>query len=111
MINAVLRNLISNAIKFSHPKGRIIVSAIENGDTFEIAVADDGIGMDQECLSKLFRADTFYSTTGTRGESGTGLGLLLCKEFVERNNGRIKAKSKEGAGTTLSFTLIPAKRN
>lgn len=111
MINAVLRNLISNAIKFSHPDGQIIVSANKTGDTFEIAVADDGIGMDQECLNKLFRADTFYSTTGTRGESGTGLGLILCKEFVERNNGRIKAKSKEGKGTTLSFTLNPAKRN
>ncbi|MBN1143033.1 MAG: PAS domain S-box protein [Bacteroidales bacterium] len=111
MIDAVLRNLISNAIKFSHPEGRIIVSANKTGDNFEIAVEDDGIGMDQECLSKLFRADTFFSTAGTRGESGTGLGLILCKEFVERNNGRIKAKSKEGAGTTLSFTLNPAKRN
>ncbi|MFO7368881.1 MAG: two-component regulator propeller domain-containing protein [Bacteroidales bacterium] len=111
MINAVLRNLISNAIKFSHPEGRIVVSANKTGDAFEIAVADDGIGMDQECLSKLFRADTFFSSTGTCGESGTGLGLILCKEFVERNNGRIKAKSKEGAGTTLSFTLNPAKCN
>lgn len=111
MIDAVLRNLISNAIKFSHCDGRIVVTASKTGDGFEIEVSDDGIGMDQECLGKLFRADTFHSTPGTRGESGTGLGLILCKEFVERNNGRIKAKSKEGKGTTLSFTLSPAKCN
>jgi PAS domain S-box-containing protein len=111
MIDTVLRNLISNAIKFSHPDGKIVIAVNKSSDGVEVEVADDGIGMSKESLGKLFRIDTYYSTSGTGGESGTGLGLIICKEFVERNNGRIKAISKEGTGTTLSFTLNPAKFN
>ena len=111
MINAVLRNLISNAIKYSGLGGEIILSASESADMVEVMVRDKGIGMNKENLGKLFRIDTYHSTSGTMGESGTGLGLLICKEFVEKNNGRIKASSIEGSGTILSFTLNRAKLN
>jgi|WetSurSiteA1Bulk_404760.scaffolds.fasta_scaffold00012_32 PAS domain S-box-containing protein len=111
MINTVLRNLISNAIKFSKPDGVILVTASLTQDCVEVNIIDKGVGMSRESLGKLFRIDTYYSTSGTMGESGTGLGLIICKEFVEKNNGRIKATSLEGAGTTLSFTLGPAKLN
>jgi signal transduction histidine kinase len=109
MINTVLRNLISNAIKFSNPDGNIIISTNKTDGYVEVNVIDKGVGMSRESLGKLFRIDTYYSTSGTFGESGTGLGLIICKEFVEKNNGRIKAISSEEKGTTLSFTLNPAK--
>ena len=111
MIHTVIRNLISNAIKFSKPDGSIDLSSRETDGHIEVHVADNGIGMNRESLGKLFRIDTYYSTSGTMGESGTGLGLIICKEFVEKNNGRIKAISQEGYGTTLSFTLDAAKMN
>lgn len=111
MISAVLRNLVSNAIKFSNPDGEIVISVKHKPDLVEVNVIDGGIGMDRECLGKLFKIDTYYSTSGTMGESGTGLGLIICKEFVEKNNGRIKASSVEGAGTTMTFTLNSAKLN
>jgi signal transduction histidine kinase len=111
MINTVLRNLISNAIKFSNPDGEIVILVNKTDDFVEINVIDDGVGMSRESLGKLFRIDTYYSTSGTMGESGTGLGLIICKEFVEKNKGRIKAISSEGAGTTMSFTLTQEKLN
>jgi len=106
MIHTVIRNLISNAIKFSHKGGKVFISSFENGAMTEIVIRDQGIGMSRENLSMLFRIDTYYSTSGTSGESGTGLGLIICKEFVEKNNGRIRANSKEGDGTAISFTLM-----
>ncbi|MBN1789202.1 MAG: PAS domain-containing protein [Bacteroidales bacterium] len=111
MINTVLRNLISNAIKYSKPEGEIVISTTHTAEDIEVNVIDTGVGMNRESLGKLFRIDTYYSTSGTMGESGTGLGLIICKEFVEKNNGRIRATSLEGEGTTLTFTLIPAKLN
>ena len=111
MITTVLRNLISNAIKFSKPGGLIVVSAGKSDDCIEVNVIDEGIGMSRENLGKLFRIDTYHSTSGTMGESGTGLGLIICKEFIEKHNGRIRATSIEGEGTTLSFTLNPEKLN
>ncbi len=109
MISTVLRNLVSNAIKFSNPNGDIVLSAQIKFDLVEINVIDSGIGMTKESLGKLFRIDTYYSTSGTMGETGTGLGLIICKEFVEKNNGRIRAHSEEGQGTTVTFSLIPGK--
>ncbi len=106
MIHTVIRNLISNAIKFSHKGGKIFLSSFDNGVMTEVVVRDQGIGMTRENLSMLFRIDTYYSTPGTSGESGTGLGLIICKEFIEKNNGRIRATSKEGQGTAVSFTLM-----
>lgn len=106
MIHTVIRNLISNAIKFSHKGGKVSVSSFENGAMTEVVIRDEGIGMSRKNLSMLFRIDTYYSTSGTSGESGTGLGLIICKEFVEKNSGRIRATSKEGVGTAISFTLM-----
>jgi PAS domain S-box-containing protein len=106
MIHTVIRNLISNAIKFSGKGGKVFVSSFENGIMTEVVIRDEGIGMTRENLSQLFRIDTYYSTPGTSGETGTGLGLIICKEFIDKNNGRIRATSKEGQGTAISFTLM-----
>jgi PAS domain S-box-containing protein len=106
MIHTVIRNLISNAIKFSKKGGKVFISSFDNGNMTEIVIRDEGIGMSRDNLSMLFRIDTYYSTSGTSGESGTGLGLIICKEFVEKNNGRIRASSKEDEGTAISFTLM-----
>jgi PAS domain S-box-containing protein len=109
MINTVLRNLVCNAIKFSRSDSEIAVTANHMEEFVEVLVVDKGVGMNHESLGKLFRIDTYYSTSGTMGESGTGLGLIICKEFVEKNNGNIRATSQEGEGTTLSFTLTKVK--
>ncbi len=104
-INTVLRNLITNAIKFSLP-GKAIEIYSEAGDEFvTISVVDHGIGMSQETLSKLFRTDIFHSTDGTNSEKGTGLGLILCKEFVEKNGGKIEVQSEPSKGSTFKLHL------
>jgi signal transduction histidine kinase/ligand-binding sensor domain-containing protein len=105
MINTVLRNLISNAIKFTPEKKTVTVSVKEDGDFFEVVVADKGMGISPENIQKLFRIDLKYKTTGTAGETGTGLGLVLCKEFVEKNGGKIWCESQEHIGTTFHFTI------
>jgi signal transduction histidine kinase len=104
-ITTVLRNLISNAIKFTPQKGKISISATQSADQWHIAVQDSGIGIPTEKLSKLFNPESHFSTRGTANEKGTGLGLLLVKEFVEKNSGEISVKSEQGTGTTFSFTL------
>ncbi len=83
-----------------------IFHPLKTGAMTEVVIRDEGTGMTRENLSMLFRIDTYYSTPGTSGESGTGLGLIICKEFIEKNNGRIRATSKEGQGTAVSFTLM-----
>ena len=105
MIDAVVRNLISNAIKFTNSGGTIEVSGKDDGAFMTIAVKDDGVGIGEQFLPKLFRIDEQYRRTGTANERGTGLGLILCKEFVERNGGEIRVESKIGNGSTFSFTL------
>ncbi len=106
MVNAILRNLISNAVKFTHEGGKITFTAAEVGDrTVEVTVADSGIGIAQEHLSKLFRIDSRYKQLGTAREKGTGLGLILCKEFAEKNAGTIWMESEPGHGTAVKFTL------
>ena len=105
MIDAVVRNLISNAIKFTNQGGTIDVSGNDDGAFMTIAVKDDGVGIGEQFLPKLFRIDEQYRRTGTANERGTGLGLILCKEFVERNGGEIRVESKIGNGSTFSFTL------
>jgi signal transduction histidine kinase/ligand-binding sensor domain-containing protein len=107
MIMAILRNLISNAIKFTHRNGRVVVSSVLKNGLAEISVADTGIGMSDDTFSKLFRIDANLSTRGTENEKGTGLGLFLCKEFVERHGGRIWVESKKGNGSVFRFA-IPA---
>lgn len=103
MINLVLRNLISNAIKFTPEKGKIMISAIEQKNTVELSVKDTGIGISKENLEKLFKE--FYTSNGTSNETGTGLGLMLCKEFLIKNNGSITVKSEEGKGSTFAISL------
>ena len=102
-INLVIRNLIANAIKFTLESGTITVSAKNNGSQAEVAVKDSGIGMTEEAIENLFR--TFSTTFGTRGEKGSGLGLVLCKEFVEKNGGTIRVESQPGRGSKFIFTV------
>lgn len=105
MVNTVIRNLLSNALKFTDAHGIIEVSAKSGQESVEIAIADTGIGMSREYQEKLFRIDAKSSRQGTAGETGTGLGMILCKEFVDRNGGRIWVESEEGKGSTFRFTL------
>jgi PAS domain S-box-containing protein len=105
MLNLVLRNLIANAIKFTRENGKVEVKSKVYNNIVELCVTDNGIGIDQEYLDKLFRIDQSYSTKGTNGESGSGLGLIICKEYVEKNKGKIWAESEVGKGTKIYFTL------
>lgn len=109
MLNLILRNLINNAIKFTPAGGNIEVSAVENSPgMISVSVADDGVGMNGDAIDKLFRIDKHYSTEGTQGERGAGLGLPLCKEFVEKNGGEISVESELGKGSKFTFTLKKA---
>jgi signal transduction histidine kinase len=104
MISLVLWNLISNAIKFS-PQQEIISIGINKQHSFvEVYVQDNDIGISTEALKKI-NENNYYTTKGTASESGTGLGLMLCKEFLVKNGGQMFIESKEGKGTTVSFTL------
>lgn len=103
-ISTAIRNLISNAIKFTPTGGSVSVSGHKISGNIEIKVSDTGVGIEPENLAKLFRVDGL-TTKGTNQESGTGLGLILCKEFVERNNGNISVESIIGLGTTFTITI------
>jgi signal transduction histidine kinase len=105
MVGTIMRNLISNAIKFTWPGGEILVSVKEDCEELTVSVADSGVGLSKDGMGKLFRIEESYSTTGTNKEMGTGLGLILCKEFVEKHNGKIWVESMEGKGSTFHFTL------
>lgn len=108
-VNTVIRNLISNAIKFT-PEGGIIRVGVETKAAFmHVYVADNGLGMSQEVVNKLFRIDTKHSTRGTANEKGTGLGLILCREFVEKNGGKISVESRQGHGSIFSI-IFPLNR-
>jgi len=107
MLNLVLRNLISNAIKFTPEKGNIKIGVHENCSIVEVYVKDSGTGISPEVLKKI-NGNGFYSTKGTANESGTGLGLKLCKEFMARNGGQLYIESKPGEGSTFSFSLPKA---
>ena len=110
MIKTILRNLISNSIKFTHINGKVEVKAMVENSQVEISVSDNGIGMTKETVAKLFRIDINFSTSGTANEKGTGLGLLLCKEFVEKHGGKIWVESESGKGSTFKF-FIPLRIN
>jgi len=105
MLNTILRNLISNAIKFTFPGGKIVISAKHTDEEMMISVSDNGVGMKKEHIDRLFHIEENVSTSGTQQEEGTGLGLILCKEFVDNHNGRIWAESEVGKGSTFFFTL------
>ncbi|HMH20285.1 MAG TPA: HAMP domain-containing sensor histidine kinase [Puia sp.] len=104
MINLVLRNLLSNAIKFTPEKGLISMGVSKTGKEVEVFVKDTGLGMSTEAIQKI-NLNNYYTSKGTSGESGTGLGLLLCKEFLTRNGGRLHIDSVPGKGSTFSFSL------
>lgn len=112
MFETVIRNLVSNAIKFTSAGGKVILSAGKKSDQFiEIKVIDSGIGMSPEIISKLFQMNEKISRPGTEGEPSTGLGLLLCKEFIEKCGGRIWAESEAGRGSIFYFTLPQSNEN
>lgn len=108
MLQAVLRNLITNAIKFTNQGGLISITAEILPDCSKITVADNGVGMDQETQKSLFHIDTTVTTTGTANEKGTGLGLIICKEFIEKHGGRIRVESEPGKGSKFIFNLPSA---
>lgn len=105
MVSVILRNLLHNALKFT-PEGGIVETGISvtNGAA-EISISDTGVGMDTETIRKILSEDEHITTTGTLGEKGTGLGLDLCRDFVEKNNGKLTIESEPGKGTTIRFTL------
>jgi signal transduction histidine kinase len=105
MVKTILRNLISNAIKYTDTNGEIYVNAHEDNQFVEVGIKDNGTGISPEIRKKLFKIDTLQSTPGTNNEKGTGLGLLLCKEFVELHGGSIWVESEAGKGSRFSFTL------
>jgi len=108
MLNAIVRNLISNATKFTPTGGAITVTAAEDGDEVVIKVADTGVGIPPENLDKIFNPNVQTTTEGTNKEGGSGLGLLLVQDFVQKNNGSISVESTVGEGTTFAFTLPKA---
>ncbi len=108
MINTVLRNIISNAIKFTNQNGSVIIDLFETGKMVEVIITDTGVGIEDEVLAKLFRLDTYITRRGTSDEKGTGLGLVICREFVEKNFGTISVLSTLGKGTQFSFTIPKA---
>jgi len=105
MLRTILRNLVSNAIKYTKENGEINITAERNNSETRFAVSDTGIGMSGEYARNLFKFGRYSSLDGTAKEKGTGLGLLLCKEFVNRHNGSIWAESSEGEGSTFTFTV------
>jgi len=105
MLSSILRNLISNSIKFTNKGGTVIVQADKNAKEILISVSDNGVGMTNKMLSELFRSEVLVSTKGTDNENGSGLGLELCKEFVEKHGGKIWAESEPDKGSTFYFTI------
>jgi len=105
MISTVLLNIMSNAVKFTPRDGKIEVAAYEKNNHIEVEISDSGVGISEQNLQKLFKPDEKFQTVGTEREKGTGFGLLLCKEFVEKNKGEIWVTSEEGKGSRFNFSL------
>ncbi|PWE01336.1 PAS domain S-box protein [Marinilabilia rubra] len=105
MIRLTIRNLLSNAIKFSHENGNIEIGVKANKEQAFFYIKDDGLGISQKNLQRIFSQEEFFTTRGTAHEKGSGLGLMLCKTFIEQNKGQLNIESKVNSGTTISFTL------
>ncbi len=105
MLKAILRNLVSNAIKFTNRGGSVIVTAEKHPTHITIAVIDSGVGIKQDAIKRLFDISKVMTTAGTENERGSGLGLILCKEFVEKHGGKLWVESEPGKGSTFRFTL------
>jgi signal transduction histidine kinase len=108
MLATVIRNIVSNAIKFSNPGGKVTLTAIQTDKTVEVKISDTGIGMYPELKEKLFLINEKTSRHGTAGELSTGLGLLLCKEFIDQSGGKIWVESVAGQGSAFFFTITAA---
>ncbi|MBV5315254.1 MAG: hypothetical protein JZU47_18265 [Prolixibacteraceae bacterium] len=111
MTETIFRNIISNAIKFTQVKGEIVIDTLQIDSMIQIAINDSGIGMTENDMNNLFAIDKTVSKTGTSGETGTGLGLLISKEFILKNGGKIWVESVLGQGSTFYFTLINPREN
>ena len=109
-VHTVFRNIISNSIKFTEPNGTIYISATHNVSEVIICIKDTGVGMTPEIIQAIFENNQHYSTVGTANEQGTGLGLLLVKDFIKKNNGKVDVKSKLGEGTYFSV-ILPIVKN
>ncbi|WP_430816508.1 sensor histidine kinase [Carboxylicivirga sp. RSCT41] len=105
MLGTVIRNLLSNAIKFTYPKGTIEVHCTNEADKLRLDIRDSGMGISQESMASLFNVDNNQTSLGTNNERGTGIGLILCKEFIHKHSGSIWAESEPGKGSTFSFLL------
>jgi len=105
MIDTVLRNLLTNAVKFTQQQGQVTIAVAESDGHVEVTVHDTGTGIDQENISRIFLLDNKYSRKGTEKERGSGLGLILCREFIEKHNGTIRVESKVGKGSSFTFSL------
>jgi signal transduction histidine kinase len=104
-LGLVFRNLLANAVKFNKDNGTITVSTSEKDGFYEVSISDSGVGLNKEDILKLFNAETHFTKLGTRQEKGVGIGLLLTKEFVEKNEGSIWVSSEPGKGATFTFTV------
>lgn len=109
IVSTILRNLIGNAIKYTKKNGYIFIAVIPIGDFYQIVIKDNGVGIKEEDINKLFRMDVIHSTHGTAREAGTGLGLILCKDLVTMLGGEIWVESTYGQGTTFTFTVPKGK--
>jgi len=105
MVDTVIRNLVSNALKFTHSKGKMKINIVSNESKIHFHIQDNGIGISPKNQEKLFRIDTNFNRAGTNDELGTGIGLILCKEFIEQNGGNISVESEVGKGSKFSFSL------
>ncbi len=106
MLESILRNLVTNAVKFTRKGGEVTIAATQSGeDSVRLSISDTGIGMDSAMLAGLFRIDAHNNRKGTEGEPSSGLGLIICKDFVERHGGRLWVESEEGRGSSFHFAL------
>ena len=105
MLNLLFRNLISNSIKFTNTGGRVEVYAVEKGERVEVTVSDNGTGILENEMKNLFKIDVHFSHKGTNNEIGSGLGLILCKEIIEKHGGAIWVESEVNKGSKFIFTL------
>jgi signal transduction histidine kinase len=105
MLQTIIRNLVSNAIKFTPPQGIITIKGSDNENLVHISIIDTGVGIEEDILPDLFKLNSQVTTKGTSGEAGTGFGLILCREMVEKNNGKIWVDSTPGNGSKFTFSL------
>jgi len=105
LISMVFRNLINNSIKFTPRNGKIEIESYDIGDFIRVDIRDNGVGIDKDDLPKLFRKDIKFTTLGTEGEEGTGLGLLVAREYIQMHGGELHIDSEKNKGTIVFFTL------